>query len=89
MTSMKPSCSAPDRRNPEGAGRSWQGRIREVRIDMDSPVNMTWAPNGRGVHKSSALRALVEDLETAASAGPGKVKEMLLKHGKIAYDKGF
>jgi hypothetical protein len=56
---------------------------------MDSPVNMTWAPNGRGVHKSSALRALVEDLETAASAGPGKVKEMLLKHGKIAYDKGF
>lgn len=56
---------------------------------MDSPVNMTWSPNGRGGQKTSALRALVEDLETAPSAEPGKVEEMLLKHGKIAYDQGF
>ena len=58
-------------------------------IDMDSPVNMTWAPNGRGGHKTSALRALVDDLENAAKIGIDDVKSVLKDHGRKAYDKGF
>lgn len=58
-------------------------------IDMDSPVNMTWAPNGRGVHKTSSLRALVDDLERAAPNGPDAVKESLQVHGQRAFNRGF
>jgi hypothetical protein len=56
---------------------------------MDSPVNMTWAPNGRGGHKTSALRALVDDLERAGSGNIDDVYSVLKEHGEIAYRKGI
>ncbi|WP_432199761.1 polymorphic toxin-type HINT domain-containing protein [Erythrobacter sp. W53] len=69
-----------------------QGILLRHGIDpIYGPENLTWAPNGNGVHTNATVTNLVGDLRAADVAGASRsqIVDILSQHGKIAADRGF
>ena len=79
-------------RGPEQQALVLEGReiLQRYGIDPDTGIeNLTWAPNGNGVHTTARLQALVDDLREVAderTTNRDVIAGILATHGSIAAD---